>query len=132
MFSHFVDSALPLAFAMFVTCALTTLVSGLVLLVFKLRKTNELLQHPYLKQQPFERYPISIQALILMDYFFRLSFPGVKFWVIGHANQLLPHVDPKDIPTTIKWPIVGLWAGCFGGLFAMLAVWLLLFLQGGL
>lgn len=126
MFDTFLFYALPLAFTILVICALTSLVSGLDLLLFKLRKTNQLLRHPYLKQQPFDRYPITIRAAILMDYFFRLSFPGYRFWIIGQANRLLAHVDPGEIPTTVKWPLVGLWGGCFIGLIAMLAVWTLL------
>jgi hypothetical protein len=126
MFDTFLFYALPLAFTILVICALTSIVSGLDLLLFKLRKTNELLRHPYLEQQSFDHYPIAIRAAILMDYFFRLSFPGCQFWIIGQANRLLGHIDPKEIPTTIKWPLVGLWGGCLIGLIAMLAVWTLL------
>jgi len=39
---------------------------------------------------------------------------------------LLKHVDPQDIPTNVKWPIVGLWGGCFIGMIAMLTLWALL------
>jgi hypothetical protein len=129
MLENFILFALPLAFTVFVACALTSLVSGLDLLLFKLRKTNELLRHPYLEQQAFNRYPISIRAAILLDYFFRLSFPNSEFWLIGQANRLLAHVEPKEIPTTIKWPLVGLWGGCFIGLIATATVWTLLLLS---
>lgn len=119
---------LSFAFTVLVTCFLTSTVCGLALILFKLRKTNEVLQHPYLKHKAFNRYPIAIRSTILMDYFFRLSFPKSKFWVVGQANQLLPHVEPAEIPNDIKWPLLGFWGGCFTGLAAMLTIWIVLLL----
>jgi len=123
MLNTLIGYGLPLAFTILVTCALASIISGLALFMFKLRKTNEIMQHPYLKHQPFDRYPFSIQAAILLDYFFRISFPRSRFWLIGNANQLLRDVHPNDIPTTIKWPLVGLWGGVFIGLIAMAFLW---------
>lgn len=120
--------ALPFSFTLLVACALTALVSALVLLLFRIRKTNEILRHPYLAHQPWERYPLQIRAAILLDYFLRLTFPKSKFWIAGEANRLLPHVEPTDVPTGIKWPIVGLWAGCFIGTAAMLVLWAIILL----
>src|SRR5690606_24506540 len=76
---------LPFSFTLMVACALTVLVSALVL-YFRVRFINLNLQHPYLKQQTWERYPFSIKATILLDYFLRLSFPKSKFWIAGQAN----------------------------------------------
>lgn len=128
MFEIFVFYALPFSFTLLVACALTALASGLMLFLFRLRKTNEVLRHPYLKQHPWERYPLAIRAAILLDYFLRLCFPNSKFWIIGHANQLLAHVQPTEVPSRIKWPLIGLWGGCFVGIFAMLMLWTLILL----
>ncbi len=128
MFETFVLYALPLAFTLLVACAMTSLVSGLVLLLFRLRKTNEVLLHPYLKQRPWERYSFVIRATILLDYFLRLCFPKSKFWIAGQANRLLAHVQPNEVSSGIKWPLIGLWGGCFVGLAAMLLLWALILL----
>jgi len=128
MFHTFLLYALPLAFTLLVACALTSIVSGLVLLLFRLRVTNQTLRHPYLARRPWERYPLTIKATILLDYFLRLSFPGRKFWVIGEANRLLAHVHPGEVSSRIKWPLIGFWGGCFVGLAAMLALWVLILL----
>ena len=63
---------------------------------------------------------------ILLDYFLRLMFPNSRIWLAGHANTLLAHVDPKTIPWNLRWPIVGLWSGCFIGMIAMLLLWTLI------
>ena len=63
----------------------------------------------------------------MLDYFFRLMFPGTRFWLIGNANRLLAHVDPKQVPLSLKWPVVGFWGACWLGLIAMIALWTLLF-----
>lgn len=120
--------ALPFAFTLLMACALTALVSALALF-FKTRLVNQVMQHPYLKQQPWERLPIGIKASVMLDYFLRLSFPARRFWIIGHANRLLGHVDPAEVPVRLKWPLMGLWGGCFIGLAAMLLLWSLILLK---
>lgn len=129
MLNNIVLYVFPLAFTVLVTCALTSLVSGLVLVLFKLRRTNAEFRHPYLKEQAWDHYPISIRASILLDYFFRLAFPNSKFWIVGHANRLLAHVKPADIPSTLKWPVIGLWGGCFFGILAMFVLWAMVFIK---
>jgi len=116
---------LPLAFTLFVACALTTLVSGLALLLFKRRRLNQVMQHPYLQQRAWEALPWSARATILLDYFLRLAFPRKTAWMCGDANRLLAHVTPSDVPSTVKWPLYGLWGGCAVGLVAMLILWIL-------
>lgn len=128
MFTTFVFFALPFVFTLFVACALTVVVSGIVLWIFRARPTNQALQHPYLKQQSWERYPLSIRASIFMDYFFRLCFPNTTFWIVGQANRLLAHIQPSEVSTRIKWPLIGFWGGCFLGLVAMVTLWALLLL----
>ncbi|KAG1366111.1 hypothetical protein G6F59_018837 [Rhizopus arrhizus] len=64
----------------------------------------------------------------MLDYFFRLMFPGSRFWLIGNANDLLGHVDPKKTPLALKWPIVGFWGSCWLGLIAMIVQWIMLYL----
>ena len=61
----------------------------------------------------------------MLDYFFRLMFPGTRFWLVGNANRLLAHVDPKQVPLSLKWPVVGFWGACWLGLIAMIALWTL-------
>ncbi|MEI2415679.1 hypothetical protein V8Z80_05800 [Orrella sp. JC864] len=118
--------ALSIAFSLFVACASVFLISGVYLYFFKLDRTNAVMKHPYLQHQPFHRYPRSLQMGMLLDYFFRLAFPNSQFSLIGHANRQLAHVDPKAVPTDVKWPLLGLWGGCWVGLAAMIAVWILL------
>src|SRR5690606_41719277 len=65
--------------------------------------------------------PISIT----LDYFFRLTFPRSKWWVIGQANRLLAEVGPTSVSMRLRWPIVGFWGGVFIGIIAMLVLWLI-------
>jgi len=125
----FTSTALPIAFAVLIACALTSLASAIVLFVFRLRRTNQLLRHPYLDHQSFERFPFPVRLAILLDYFFRLVLPNSQFWLVGNANRLLKHVRPKEVPTAIKWPLIGMWGGCFAGIAVMLLVWALTFLR---
>jgi len=120
---------LPIVFWLFVACFLAATISGLTILLFTLRKTNEAFQHPYLKQQPFERYSFPMRLSMFMDYFFRICFPHSQFWLIGQANRMLAHVDPERIPTRLKWPVVGLWGGCYVGLLATAVLWLMLLMK---
>lgn len=124
--SEYLSVALHFAFTTFVTCAMVFFISGAYLMLFKIRYANELFKHPYLKERAFNQYSLSIQMTIVLDYFLRLAFPKSKTWIAANANELLKHVDPQDIPTNIKWPIVGLWGGCLIGMVAMLTVWTLL------
>jgi hypothetical protein len=129
MFDTLIVFVLPMAFTLLIACALTSIVSGLMLLLFNLRRTNLALRHPYLDQHPWERFPISIRMAILLDYFLRLAFPKRRFWIIDDANRRLAHVSPADVPTSIKWPLIGFWGGCFVGLICLLVVWTLLLLK---
>jgi len=117
---------LPFAFTLFVACALTTLASSLVLLLFQRRRLNHVMQHPYLQQRPWEALPLSVRATMLLDYFLRLAFPRKTTWMFGDANRLLAHVVPADVPGALKWPLYGLWGGCGVGIIAMLTLWGLL------
>lgn len=128
MFENFAFYVLPFSFTLLVACALTSLISGGVLLLFRLRATNQALRHPYLDKFPWERFPLTIKAAILLDYFLRLCFPKSKFWIIGDANLRLAHVQPADVSIHIKWPLVGFWGGCFVGLIAMLILWTMILL----
>jgi len=128
MLAPYLPVALRIAFSMLVACAAVSVISAVYLYLFKLRRINEVLQHPYLKHGPFDRFPLGIRASILQDYFFRLAMPGSQFWLIGHANRQLAHVDPKEVPTDVKWPLLGMWGGCWLGILAMLALWLFLLL----
>lgn len=129
MLSDFVRYALPMAGTLMIACALTALVSGAYLLLFNVRRTNQALRHPYLAQYPWERLPFSLKAGVLLDYFLRLNFPARQGGVFGNANRLLPHVQRDEVPMGIKWPLMGLWGGCFIGLACMLVLWVLIALQ---
>lgn len=119
--------AMAMAFSLFLLCFITCTICGIVLF-FKKKQINATLKHPYLQHRPFDQYPLAIQASIMLDYFFRLMFPDTRIWLIGNANDLLPHVDPKKTPLALKWPIVGFWGSCWLGLIAMIALWIMLFL----
>ena len=82
-----------MAFSLFVLCFVTCSISGIVLFFFKAKQINARLKHPYLEHRAFNQYPLAIQAAIMLDYFFRLMFPGTRFWLVGNANRLLAHVD---------------------------------------
>ncbi|CCN03627.1 hypothetical protein L518_3061 [Bordetella bronchiseptica MBORD675] len=115
-------------FSLFVLCFITCTISGLVLFLFKARRANEELRHPLLQHRPFKQYPFAIQASIMLDYFLHLAFPRTKWWLIGHANKQLAHVDPKRVPLDVKWPIIGFWGACWLGLLAMISLWAMLLL----
>ncbi|SOE50681.1 hypothetical protein [Orrella dioscoreae] len=129
--SAYLFPLLPFAFSLFVACASVFLISGAYLLFFKIDRVNAVMKHPYLAHQPFRRYPKALQFGMLLDYFFRLSFPHTQFSLIGHANRQLAHIDPKTVPTDVKWPLIGMWGGCWVGLVAMACVWVLLFMGAG-
>lgn len=118
--------ALQFTFSLFVACASVFLISGIYLYFIKLDRINAVMKHPYLKHQPFERYPRSLQMGMLLDYFFRLAFPTVQASLIGHANRQLAHINPRTVPIDVKWPILGMWGGCWIGLVAMICMWVLL------
>lgn len=124
-----VHAVLRIAFALFVACAITCAVCGVALFFFKAARVNAVLKHPYLEHRPFKHYPFAIRATIFLDYFFRLAFPRGKVWVLGQANRLLSHVQPRQVPLDVKWPVVGFWGACWLGLFSMLALWGLLLLS---
>jgi len=126
MLTEILHFLLPVSFTLFVVCALTTVVSGVALLLFKRRRLNQAMRHPYLQQRSWEALPWSARATILLDYFLRLAFPRKTTWMCGDANRLLAHVSPTEIPTALKWPLYGLWVGCGVGLVVMLLLWMLL------
>ena len=124
-----INYALPFCFTILVACALTCLISLAVIFLFRIRRINEVMQHPYLKKMPWERLPTSLKTTVLLDYFLRITFPKRKKGMAGQANQLLAHVEPMDLPTSLKWPISGLWGGCLLGLVVMPLLWLLIYLK---
>jgi hypothetical protein len=128
MLSAYLPVVLRIAFTVLMTCVSVTVISGIYLYLFKLRRANEVMQHPYLKHAPFDRLPVGVRAAILLDYFFRLAMPRSQFWLVGHANRQLAHVNPDKVPVDVKWPILGFWGGCWLGIVAMLVLWLCLFL----
>jgi hypothetical protein len=121
--------ALTIAFNIFVACFFVAVISLATIYLFKLDAVNDALRHPFLEHRPFKKFPRAIQAGILLDYFLHLFFPRVKFSLFGHANRTLAHVDPTKVPFGVKWPLMGLWAGCWIGLIAMITVWTLLMLR---
>jgi hypothetical protein len=121
--NHYISIALVFSFSLFTTCAFVFFISGAYLLLFKINDVNKAFKHPYLTEQPFGKYPLGIRMAILLDYFLHMMFPKSRIWLAGHANLLLAHVDTKRIPWNLKWPIAGLWAGCFIGMIAMMVLW---------
>jgi len=123
--SLYLAVALRIVFSLFVTCAAVCLISAIYLYLFKLRRINEIMQHPYLARAPYDRLPLNLRLGILLDYFLRIAFPTSRVWLAGHANKLLSHIDPNTVPSDLKWPLIGLWGGCLLGLPVMLAMWVL-------
>lgn len=125
MFSYL----LGFAFAVLAACLITAIVSGIVLFFVSWRRINDEFAHPLLKQRAFQHQPMSMQAAITLDYFFRMVFTGNKgHGLIGNANRLLAHVDPKTLPLSVRWPVAGFWGGCFLGMIAMVVVWVFVLL----
>ncbi len=120
--------AMTTAFSLLVACFITAAVSALALW-FKRRRINAAFKHPFLQHNTFERYPLAIRASIMQDYFFRIAFPKSRLWIIGSANKLLADVEPRDVPLGLKWPIVGLWGGCWVGIIAMIVLWATLMMR---
>ncbi len=119
--------AFSASFAVLIACLFVSSVCGIALFFVKWRRVNEAFQHPLLKVKPFKQYPFSLQAAMTLDYFLRMMFPkSVGPGLIGNANRLLKHVDPKKMPFDARWPVAGFWGGCLFGSVAMLAVWVLL------
>lgn len=129
--AHPLSLALVFSFSLFIACSFVFFISGAYLLLFKIDKANQLFKHPYLAQRSFKQHPLNLRLTIVLDYFLRLAFPNSNSWMAGNANQLLKHVDPDNIPTDVKWPIIGLWGGCAVGMVAMLTLWILLMAGGG-
>jgi len=121
--------ALTFAFCLFIACTFVFFVAGAYLLFFKIHKANRLFKHPYLAERSFNSYPMSIRMGIILDYFLRLTFLKSKVWLAGHSNRLLAHIHPQDIPTDVRWPIMGLWGSCLIGMIAMMTMWYFL-MQG--
>lgn len=110
------------SFSLLVACFSAAALSALAMWLSH-RRINAFFKHPFLEHRAFHQYPLSIQLSITLDYFLRILFPRGQRSLIGHANRMLKHIDPRDVPLLVKWPIVGLWGGCFLGLLAMMIVW---------
>ncbi len=129
MLNDIINYTLPFSFTILVACALTCLVSMLMIFLFRIRRINEAMQHPYLKKLPWERHTFGMRATILLDYFLRIMFPRRKKGMAGQANLLLAHIDPTDVPNSLKWPIIGMWGGCLLGLIVMPLLWIMIYLK---
>jgi hypothetical protein len=114
---------LTFSFSLFITCSFVFVISGVYLLMFKIKEANQLYKHPYLREKNFNQFTLSIRLTIILDYFLRTLFSRTNLWFAKNANKLLAHVDPKDIPMSVRWPIVGLWGSCIIGLLAMVTLW---------
>lgn len=114
---------LSIAFSILLACLVATVLSGFYLFMGQIHPINEQLKHPYLTVLPWQRLSFANKTAIVLDYFFRLFMPNTRFGLIGYANQQLAHVNPDDVPLSIKWPVFGLWGGCFLGILATIVVW---------
>lgn len=110
-------------FGIFLLCFAVCTVCGLLLFFINRDRVNEVLQHPYLQYKPFRQLPFTIRATILLDYFLHIVFPKRRFWVIGQANYLLQHVDPRQMPAGIRRLILAFWGSCWLGLIDMTILW---------
>ncbi len=126
--SEHIALILTFSFSLFITCSLVFVISGAYLLLFKIKQANQLFKHPYLREKNFNQFTISIRLTITLDYFLRTLFSRTNLWFARNANQLLSHVDPKEIPMSVRWPIVGFWGSSMIGLVAMVTLWATLIL----
>lgn len=125
---EYIAVALTFSFSLFITCSFVFVISGVYLFLFKIKEANQLYKHPYLREKKFNQFTISIRLTIVLDYFLRTLFSRTNLWFAKNANQLLSHVDPKEIPMSVRWPIVGLWGSCIIGLVSMVTLWATLIL----
>jgi hypothetical protein len=125
---EYIAVALTFSFSLFITCSFVFVISGVYLFLFKIKEANQLYKHPYLREKKFNQFTISIRLTIVLDYFLRTLFSRTNLWFSKNANQLLSHVDPKEIPMSVRWPIVGLWGSCIIGLVSMVTLWATLIL----
>jgi hypothetical protein len=125
---EYIAVALTFSFSLFITCSFVFVISGVYLFLFKIKEANQLYKHPYLREKKFNKFTISIRLTIVLDYFLRTLFSRTNLWFAKNANQLLSHVDPKEIPMSVRWPIVGLWGSCIIGLVSMVTLWATLIL----
>lgn len=116
------------SFALMVTCLMVCLISGFVLFFLRWRDINGHFKHPLLEIKPFKHYPMSLQAAMTLDYFLHLMFPKGKSGMIGNANHMLRHVDAKQLPLSVRWPVAGFWGGCFFGIIFMVTAWVTMIL----
>ena len=121
-FSH----ALVLSFTFFITCSFVFFISGGYLFLYKINEVNARFKHPYLRDRKFSQLPMGIRLTITLDYFIRIVFTKSNSAMTANANRLLAHVDPTQLPLSVRWPIVGLWGSCAVGVVAMLGLWILL------
>lgn len=128
---QYISLALIFSFSLFIACTCVFFISFAYLMLFKITKANRVFGHPYLEHQAFANYPFSVRMAMVLDYFLRIVFPKARTGLAGNANRLLAGIDPKDIPTDVKWPIIGLWGGCAVGMVAMITLWILLMAAGG-
>ncbi|MBZ1351908.1 hypothetical protein KZZ10_14790 [Alcaligenaceae bacterium LF4-65] len=126
--SEYIAVALTFSFSLFIACSFVFVISGVYLFLFKIKEANQLYKHPYLREKNFNQFTISIRLTIVLDYFLRTLFSRTNLWFAKNANQLLSHVDPKELPMSVRWPIVGLWGSCIIGLVSMVTLWATLIL----
>jgi hypothetical protein len=126
--SEYIAVALTFSFSLFIACSFVFVISGVYLFLFKIKEANQLYKHPYLREKNFNQFTISIRLTIVLDYFLRTLFSRNNLWFAKNANQLLSHVDPKELPMSVRWPIVGLWGSCIIGLVSMVTLWATLIL----
>lgn len=123
---HYFSHALVISFTFFITCSFVFFISGAYLFLYKINEVNSRFKHPYLRERRFSQLPMGIRLTITLDYFLRIVFTTSTSSFASNANRLLTHVDPKQLPLSVRWPIVGLWGSCAVGVVAMLSLWVLL------
>ncbi len=121
LFTFVVSVSISMALLAFVI----VVVSLLVGFYSRWREINDYYQHPLLDQVPFKHMQFPVQAGVYLDYFLRLLFPKARKGVAGNANLILKHVDPKLVPFSLRWPIIGFWGGLILGLLAQVVFFLL-------
>lgn len=112
--------AISVTLSLIMAAVLIVLVSMWVAFSLRWRELTQYYKHPLTEHRPFKSLPFSMQAGVYLDIFLHMQLPKVKSGMIGNANAMLKHINPRDVPFRMRWPIAGFWGGLMAGLAAQL------------
>lgn len=121
--------AISVSMSLVVAAFVIVLLSMWVGFFLRWREITAYYKHPLTEHRPFKSLPFSMQAGVYLDIFVHMQLPKVKSGFIGNANAMLKHIDPRDVPFSMRWPIAGFWGGLLLGLAAQLVFFGLVFIN---